>query len=246
MTCPIRDDEHLKLTGDLAYAEQNMDYWLGLNDINAEGQFIYETSRESFPVGFNPWSSQEPRNINGNEDCVAAIWDPNYHWWSAEDCLQEFSPICNGYEYAPKCPLGYDYVESVNRCYGILGPTTTYSSLEVANQTCRDSGGHLIEIVTRDHYDAINNLPQAIELNLDFYWLGMTDAIFEGEFIWVEARATTANFSNWSQGSVGELGGDPVNLDDDCAYMRWFSKEWVNSNCQTDVNNIMCETDPLY
>ena len=242
--CTNRDESHLVLTTDPAYVDINTNYWVGLSDRYSEGQFVYETSGEVFSDGFNPWSTGEPKNFNGKEDCVGATTD-NLHFWSAENCNLEFSPICDAFEYFSKCPPGYEYVESVDRCYGIFGDTVNPSTFQVANQTCKDNGGYLIEILNREQETAIVNLPQALLLRLKWFWMGITDALFEGEFIWLEARATTENYSNWNYALIGgALGGDPVSKDDDCAYIRWIYVDWINCGCDIPVGNyIMCETN---
>ncbi|KAH8368558.1 hypothetical protein KR084_012907 [Drosophila pseudotakahashii] len=58
-------DELNALTAKL---EKNTDYWLGINDIKEEGQFVSSASRK--PAPYLNWSQGEPNNVQEGEDCV--------------------------------------------------------------------------------------------------------------------------------------------------------------------------------
>ncbi|CAH7282400.1 Fcer2a [Phodopus roborovskii] len=45
----------------------NKDSWIGLRDLNVEGQFIW---MDGSPVGYSNWSPGEPNNAEQGEDCV--------------------------------------------------------------------------------------------------------------------------------------------------------------------------------
>ena len=63
--------------------EKNMDYWIGLSDIDAEDEFTWVKHGDGLTT-FSAWSTSEP---NGGEDqnCVA-IKGENTYFWSDEDC----------------------------------------------------------------------------------------------------------------------------------------------------------------
>ena len=52
--------------------------WIGLNDKNRENTFKWTNSD---PVIFTKWGSDEPNNLNGDEDCVHmrfnGLWNDN-------------------------------------------------------------------------------------------------------------------------------------------------------------------------
>ena len=47
-------------------------FWIGLSDIETEGQFIWDSGREVFPGLFSKWGPGQPSNKT-NKDCVAVI-----------------------------------------------------------------------------------------------------------------------------------------------------------------------------
>ncbi len=56
--------------------------WLGINDINSEGNWVYDSSNQ--PIAFSKWNEGEP-NSAGNEDCaehrvVKGGWNDNNCW----------------------------------------------------------------------------------------------------------------------------------------------------------------------
>ncbi|MBZ5710212.1 CotH kinase family protein [Nannocystis pusilla] len=56
-----------------AFAVAGSDWWIGLNDIDAEDDFVWT---DGTPLGFTAWNEGEPNNV-GEEDCV------NLPTWSA-------------------------------------------------------------------------------------------------------------------------------------------------------------------
>uniref|UniRef100_A0A665UEQ5 C-type lectin domain-containing protein n=1 Tax=Echeneis naucrates TaxID=173247 RepID=A0A665UEQ5_ECHNA len=55
------------LTGELIHYGINTQSWVGLNDINVEGQFVYT---DGTPADFLLWAPNQPDNYQNNEDCV--------------------------------------------------------------------------------------------------------------------------------------------------------------------------------
>ena len=60
-------------------ATQNSNCWIGYNDINTEGTFVWDDGSTST---FTNWASGEP-NQSGDEDCVHTRGDPD---WNDENC----------------------------------------------------------------------------------------------------------------------------------------------------------------
>lgn len=83
-------------------------YWIGADDIAAEGEWRWESNDEQFwsgtaapsgsPVGglYSNWETNEPNNIGGDEDCAVII--SNAATWNDEECALDFSAI---YELVP-------------------------------------------------------------------------------------------------------------------------------------------------
>ncbi|XP_035672094.1 von Willebrand factor D and EGF domain-containing protein-like [Branchiostoma floridae] len=74
---------------DLAGVE---DRWLGLNDINNEGQFVYEDGQTLESSGYNNWLPGEPNDHGGDEDCVHFIGSG--HGWNDAPCSIAKGFIC--------------------------------------------------------------------------------------------------------------------------------------------------------
>ena len=47
-------------------------FWIGLSDIETEGQFVWDSGREVFPGLFSKWGPGQPSN-KPNKDCAAVI-----------------------------------------------------------------------------------------------------------------------------------------------------------------------------
>ena len=77
-------EEHdliVKTTADLGWVEVKLNFWLGLNDIEKEGAWVWEHSGGPMMDGYTNWIPGEPNNMN-NEDCAAAgkgyLWNDIY------------------------------------------------------------------------------------------------------------------------------------------------------------------------
>ena len=63
---------------------QYKNYWIGLSDLAYEGKFEWQHSLT--PLGeYTNWSSNQPDNAQGDEDCIM-IWG-RYNWsWNDFNC----------------------------------------------------------------------------------------------------------------------------------------------------------------
>ncbi len=64
--------------------------WLGASDIEKEGTFVWETSKTV--MAFSKWSSGQPDNWQGNENCVH-FWQ-NVNEWNDESCNDAMAAMC--------------------------------------------------------------------------------------------------------------------------------------------------------
>ncbi|XP_041534183.1 low affinity immunoglobulin epsilon Fc receptor isoform X4 [Microtus oregoni] len=58
---------HSQEEQDFLMKHTNKDSWIGLRDLNVEGEFIW---MDGSPVGYSNWSPGEPNNAGQGEDCV--------------------------------------------------------------------------------------------------------------------------------------------------------------------------------
>jgi hypothetical protein len=64
------------------------DLWLGLNDIDKDGEFRWTDDR---PVSFTLWEKGEPNNVRNSEHCVAMRWGYN---WNDYQCSFKAKFVC--------------------------------------------------------------------------------------------------------------------------------------------------------
>ena len=70
-------------------------WWVGVSDINNEGQFQYDSTAQTFPFtnnGIAPWFKDEP-NDNGDQDCVCLNKDEEMAIYDVE-CARNFHSVC--------------------------------------------------------------------------------------------------------------------------------------------------------
>lgn len=65
------------------------DFWLGINDIDAEGTFVWSSGQNP---GFTNWADGEPNNFANNEDCSAFIDGDGQ--WNDVRCGASVRAIC--------------------------------------------------------------------------------------------------------------------------------------------------------
>ena len=70
--------------------------WIGINDRNVEGEFVYESSREEVTV--TDWYPSEPNSRGGNQDCVTfgCYYYTTYYYekWDDNNCTTKLFFVC--------------------------------------------------------------------------------------------------------------------------------------------------------
>ncbi|XP_078617535.1 uncharacterized protein LOC144885488 [Branchiostoma floridae x Branchiostoma japonicum] len=66
--------------------------WIGLNDLNNEGQFVYEDGQTLTSSGYSNWIGSEPNDAHGGEDCT--VVDGSGHGWIDISCSLRRGFIC--------------------------------------------------------------------------------------------------------------------------------------------------------
>ena len=81
-----------------AYADSGVrqpgGFWIGINDIEAEGVYVAEPDGER--VSVTNWRAGEPNNVGGNEDCVMV--DGSTGQWNDGNCEHSLPAFCQSYE----------------------------------------------------------------------------------------------------------------------------------------------------
>ena len=123
--------------------ETGFAFWLGLNDLDSEGLYVWENSKRS--ANFTAWGENEPSGVE-EENCIAAT-QQHFYFWSDENCHDRKSqPVCESAVRLDKCfgIAAAHYNEETNRCY--LFDSTYYYWSEAVEycQTLPAEGAHLV------------------------------------------------------------------------------------------------------
>ena len=66
-------------------------FWIGLNDVDEEGNFKWS---DATAVNFSLWNPGEPNN-HFNEDCAGYVFPPDgTWWWNDYTCAKPLAMIC--------------------------------------------------------------------------------------------------------------------------------------------------------
>lgn len=101
----------------------------------------------------------------------------------------------------PACPIGWSPFQ--DSCYIAVGGPVSFP---LANQTCVNEGGHLATIENGNENAFVHS-----QITVDS-WIGYTDMVTEGTFLWVTGEPTT--YTNWFSGAPDNLAPGQ-----DCAIM---------------------------
>ncbi|KAL3876251.1 hypothetical protein ACJMK2_034119 [Sinanodonta woodiana] len=142
-------------------------------------------------------------------------------------CSKHLYYIC---QEVPRCRPDYTYVEDLDLCYKIHHESSY--NWEQARTVCESEGSDLI---------VVDNLPLLLFLNRTLdndviykndekYWIGATDKVQEGKFIWVNGQQVENNF--WHPQEPND-----ANHNEDCVAIWWYDAER-----QLGMNDVPCET----
>jgi hypothetical protein len=130
---------------------------------------------------------------------------------------------CNGdVDESEECPSCFEAEADGNRyafCFHRL-------SFAAAQTDCEEQGGDLISIHSEQEQSELLQLATDHNVSHDF-WLGLTDAEYEGEFEWVDG--SYADYTNWGGGEPNDAGGN-----EDCAQLTG-SGAWNDLPCDVEL-----------
>ncbi|XP_047425524.1 macrophage mannose receptor 1 [Mugil cephalus] len=206
--------------------------WMGLNDINAEGQFVYT---DGTPADLVQWATGQPDNFE-DEDCVL-IYGMNHDQpgkMSDAVCSTTKDYICkkakgqgpppqpptSGPGWNDKC--GSWTADPFNDYCYLFNFLSTRTWAE-ARADCVNQGGDLISIT--DPYEQafaqglIQQSPTGISM-----WTGGHDSITDSGWEWTDG--SPFRYVRWNT-------GDPDNLyGEDCLSILINNGYWTDENCQ--------------
>eukprot|EP00965_Chrysotila_dentata_P162551 5367452-Pleurochrysis_carterae.AAC.3 len=182
---------------------QGDDVWIGLNDLDNEGQFVWDGTGGE-PT-FAPWESAQPDNFEGLEHCVHLRGSR----WNDQRCdyrLPKYA--CLLFPSPPPSSPCYFQVH--------LEASVTWQEAQAA---CAGDGNTLAVINSA----AENN--QLLEISQDIIvWIGLNDIETEGTFVW-ESTGETPAVTFWGPGEPNNSGGE------DCATFQGGTGIWNDLQC---------------
>ncbi|XP_072018798.1 hyalin-like isoform X2 [Amphiura filiformis] len=128
-------------------------------------------------------------------------------------------------------------------CYWIQAPSVP--SWNNARAMCQEMGGDLVIIDDQAENDFIRDLiPTTGMLG---YWIGLTDTVNEGTFVWVDGRvARNAGrdvlYTNWQAGEPNGAGiEDCTQMTTENFFSNYFRGGWNDQPCTIEDNGYFCE-----
>ncbi|XP_078579415.1 uncharacterized protein LOC144863758 [Branchiostoma floridae x Branchiostoma japonicum] len=195
-------------------------YWIGLTDVDNEGQWVFEDGQTLESSGFSNWYPGEPNDEHGREDCTEV--GTSEHFWNDIPCTGTKEFVCQRV-----CPVaGYVIFNGV--CYKHFAERKTYDD---ARQTCAADGG----LVAMPKDNAINNFIHNLG-PLSHYWIGLTDVDNEGQWVFEDGQTLeSSGFSNWQPGEPNDALGR-----EDCAEVLPSEHVWNDIPC-TGTKRFVCQ-----
>ncbi len=171
--------------------------WLGGNDLENEGTFVWVTGE---PLDYTNWAPNEP-NDQGGQDHMQMY--ENGQWDDTDKDKLPF--VC---EWDPGTfEVEVDFEQTVaygNHRYAFFAEPQTW---EMAAIMCQQRGGYLVAITDAEENNFVHTFVQSQQI-----WIGASDITTEGIFCWINGE--TVEYQHWSSGEPNNGSGNQ-----DCAQM---------------------------
>jgi len=166
-------------------------WWIGLSDMGYEGNWKWFHGCEALTESF--WGASFPNTTVGNtDDCGVMVVEPDLWRWQDTNCLttitvdqKNVAPIC---QHDRGCPDGWEQFD--RHCYLVVLTGATWANAEA---DCKTKGGHLASVHSVEENDFIHLLYSS-----NWLWLGATDAVKEGTWVWTDG--TALDYTKWTSG----------------------------------------------
>ncbi|KAM6984695.1 C-type mannose receptor 2-like [Aplochiton taeniatus] len=206
--------------------------WVGLNDINAEGQYVWTDRSLS---DFLPWAPNQPDNWQGNEDCmhVRGHNHPESGTLNDDFCTSTYDYICKkakGQGPPPQPPTsGPGWNEKCGNwmadpfndfCY--LFNYQSPRKWAEARADCLNQGGDLLSITEIVEQGFIQSQVQLIPTGVSM-WMGGHDSITEGGWEWTDG--SPFRYIHWAPNQPDNYFGE------NCLSMYVNGGYWNDDNC---------------
>ena len=112
---------------------------------------------------------------------------------------------------------------------------------------CKNNFG--TSLASIEDEDDNTNVQNAANLapNVEFAWIGLTDQLFEGSFIWIDS--TCIEYQNWEENAPNNP--NVFENDNDCVYLNISSGLWNDTQCDgsginININAFICNRPGMY
>ncbi|XP_075867986.1 C-type lectin domain family 4 member E-like isoform X3 [Nelusetta ayraudi] len=141
----------------------------------------------------------------------------------------------------PPCPKNWE--EHGDQCYLFYELATTW---ELARQRCQQQGGDLVRIDSREEQRFLaERLKEKMKDHEDKFWIGLTDAQTEGQWLWVDGSPLNKSLKFWNNNEPDNWRERNREHGEDCAALGGISNyvnlaNWYDQNCK-DSHKSICE-----
>ena len=160
--------------------------WLGLNDRDSEGTFIWADNTGLATDYYTNYAGGQPDNYNGLQDCIL-LWSSMN--WDDENCDAQKEFVCNYPRYIIVTDTSLGWSDANNYCLNNYGTT-------------------LATIANYDSIISTSNARNGFNTGNNDLWIGLNDINNENTFTWIDGN--TNNYFNWASGEPNNDG------DQDC------------------------------
>lgn len=188
----------------------NRDLWIGLNDEETEGTFVWCSGE---PLGYSNWRAGEPNNSGGAENCVeiVLVHEVTLGQWNdlpGENAVREEGDRTITRHGVVEVRPHYQWIkwpaaEGGNDQYYAL-TAVAYTNWFNAEAEARLFGGHLVSINGSTEQNFIASAFLAGNTVSNVLWIGLNDIVSDGVFVWSSGEPLT--YSNWNEGEPSGLG----------------------------------------
>ncbi|KAM6974371.1 galactose-specific lectin nattectin-like [Tautogolabrus adspersus] len=146
-------------------------------------------------------------------------------------CIPQPLPTCPGNGRCLKCEEGWEQLGE--KCYYF---STTKSTWSNSRAECRRGGGDLVKIDSREEQAFFDQrLREKMTDDEDKFWIGLTDTVNEGTWLWTDRSPLNSSLVFWSGKEPDNWTGDNSE-GEDCVRMGQKGgavdlKSWFDRSC---------------
>ncbi|XP_066537899.1 CD209 antigen-like protein E isoform X2 [Hoplias malabaricus] len=112
------------------------------------------------------------------------------------------------------CAKGWKYFSG--KCYYFSKDKKTWTA---SRDACVAEGGHLVIASSTEEQDFLNRRILPLNTGHHYYWVGLTDAVTEGDWHWLDGTSLSAKSRMWSSGQPDNWKGPRDKQGENCAAM---------------------------